>query len=369
MSLRVPYSYLERQFADVEPILDDIRRLARTGDFTLGAAVGDFERRFAALVGARHAVGVNSGTDALTLALQAVGVRAGDEVITAPNSFIATAGAIVAAGARPVFVDVDEHHHIDPALIEAAITPRTRALLPVHLEGSPADMTAIDEIATRRGLAVVEDACQAFTAAIGDRRAGTFGRAAGFSLHPLKPLNVWGDAGVIVTDDDAIADELRLRRNHGLRNRDTVEIFGINSRLDTLQAIVGSHLLDGALAATDRRIANARRLDAGWAGLGDLVKTPPRRRGVRHVYLTYVVEAQERDGLLRHLLDGGVEAKVHYPVPLHLQPVGKLLGYQVGDFPACERQARQILTLPAHQFLTDGEIDAVIERVRRFYGR
>jgi dTDP-4-amino-4,6-dideoxygalactose transaminase len=365
----VPYSYLERQFVEIDPILDDIRALVRSGDYTLGAAVRDFETRFASLVGVRHAIGVNSGTEALTLALQAVGVRPGDEVITAPNTFIATVGAIVAAGAFPVFVDVDDQHSIDPARIEAAITPSTRALLPVHLEGNPADMGAINAIAARRGVVVVEDACQAFTAAIGGHRVGTFGRAAGFSLHPLKPMNVWGDAGMIVTDDDAIADQLRLRRNHGLRDRDTVEIFGVNSRLDTLQAIVGSHLLDGVLAATDRRIVNARRLDAGLADLEGMIRIPRRRPGVRHVYQIYVIEAQDRDGLLRYLVELGIEAKVHYPVPVHLQPAARDLGYKAGDFPECERQAGQILTLPAHQFLSDDEVDLTIAAVRGFYGR
>lgn len=369
MIARVPYSYLERQFADVDAILEDIKALVGTGDFTLGAAVADFEARFARLVGTRHAVGVNSGTEALTLALAGLRVRPGDEVITAPNTFIATVGAIVAAGARPVFVDVNREHNIDPRLIETAITPRTRAILPVHLEGNPADMAAIEAIAERHRLAVVEDACQAFTAAIDGRRVGTFGRAAGFSLHPLKPLNVWGDAGMIVTDDDALADHLRLRRNHGLRDRDTVEIFGVNSRLDTLQAIVGSHLLDGVLAATNRRIAHAGRLDAGLAGLDGDLRVPPRRAGVRHVYQIYVVEARDRDGLLSFLLDCGIEAKVHYPVPLHLQPAARRLGYKLGDFPVCEQQARDILTLPAHQHLTDGEVDWIVEQVRRFYGR
>jgi dTDP-4-amino-4,6-dideoxygalactose transaminase len=230
-------------------------------------------------------------------------------------------------------------------------------------------MAAVGAIAARHRLALVEDACQALTAAIDGRRVGTFGRAAGFSLHPLKPLNVWGDAGMIVTDDDALADHLRLRRNHGLRDRDTVEIFGVNSRLDTLQAIVGSHLLDGVLAATGRRIAHARRLDAGLAALDGDVKVPPRRAGVRHVYQIYVVEARDRDGLLSFLLDRGIEAKVHYPVPVHLQPAARGLGYTLGDFPACEQQARDIITLPAHQHLTDGEVDWIVEQVRRFYGR
>lgn len=370
MGLRVPYSYLERQFAhNADAILADIRELVRAGDYTLGAAVADFESRYARQLGVRHAIGVNSGTEALTLALEAVGVRPGDEVITAPNTFIATVGAIVAAGARPIFVDVNAEHNIDPTLIEAALTPRTRALLPVHLSGNPADMPAVLEIARRRGLPVVEDACQAFGASIDGRFVGAWGDAAGFSLHPLKPLNVWGDGGVIATGSDAMADHLRLRRNHGLRNRDTVEIFGVNSRLDTLQAIVGRHLLDGIMAITDRRIANARRLDRGLAALGGDITIPPRRPGARHVYQTYVVQARDRDALVRFLNERGVEAKIHYPVPVHLQPAAKELGHKPGDFPVCEAQAREIVTLPSHQFLTDEEIDYVIQQVREFYQR
>lgn len=369
MTPRIAYSYLDRQFADVEDILDDLRALVASGDFTLGAALGEFETRFARLVRTRHAIGVGSGTDALTLALRAVGVGPGDEVITAPNTFVATVGAIVAAGARPVFVDVGRDHNLDPTRLDAAITPRTRAVVPVHLEGNPADMPAIGAIAARRGLVIVEDACQALTAAIEGEFVGGFADAGAFSLHPLKPLNVWGDGGVIVTDSDAIADRLRLRRNHGLRGRDTVECWGVNSRLDTLQAVVGLHLLGGVMAATDRRIQNARRLDAGLADLRPFVTIPPRRPGDRHVYQIYVIEARDRDELLRFLVGRGVEAKVHYPVPLHLQPAARGLGYRAGDFPECERQAREILTLPAHQHLEDDEIDFTIEQVHDFYAR
>lgn len=367
--MHVSYSYLERQFADVEAILADVRALVASGDFTLGKALTGFETRFAGVVGARHAIGVNSGTDALALSLQAVGVGPGDDVITAPNTFIATVGAIVAAGARPRFVDVDASHCLDPLRIEAAITSRTRAIVPVHWAGCPADMSAIQDVANRRGLAVVEDACQAFTAAIDGRSVGTFGQTGGFSLHPLKPLNVWGDGGVIVTDSDGLAEHLRLRRNHGLRNRDTVEIWGVNSRLDTLQAVVGGHLLDQARAVTDQRIAHAARLDRGLADLADLVTIPPRRSGVRHVYQIYVVQAKARDELHDWLVARGVEAKVHYPVPLHLQPAARELGYGRGDFPVCETQADEIITLPAHQHLTTAEVDCVIEQVRAFYGR
>jgi dTDP-4-amino-4,6-dideoxygalactose transaminase len=368
--VKVPYSYLDRQFADrADAILADLRELVRTGDYTLGRAVGEFETRYAAVLGARHAIGVNSGTDAITLALEAAGVRPGDEVITAPNTFVATVGAIVAAGARPVFADVGPDYTIDPARAEAACTPRTRALLPVHLTGAPADMPALLEIAARRGLAVVEDACQAFTAALDGRPVGRFGVAAAFSLHPLKPLNVWGDGGMIVTDRDDLAERLRLRRNHGLRDRDTVDCWGVNSRLDTVQAIVGLHLLADIQAVTEQRIANARRLDAGLSPLAPDVTLPPRRPGARHAYLTYVVRARDRDGLVRFLAERGVEAKVHYPVPVHLQPAAKDLGHAPGDFPECERQAREIVTLPAHQHLTAAQLDHVVEQVARFYGR
>jgi dTDP-4-amino-4,6-dideoxygalactose transaminase len=369
MGMRVPFSYLERQFVDIEPILADIRELVRTGDYTLGKVNAEFEARFAGAVGVRHALGVGSGTEALTLALQAVGVRPGDEVITAANTFVATAGAIVAAGARPVFIDVDAQHNLDVDRIEAAITPRTRALMPVHLWGNPADMPAILEIGARRGIAVVEDACQSFSAGIGGKAVGSFGAAAGFSLHPLKPLNVWGDGGVIVTDSDKIAEHLRLRRNHGLRDRDTVEIFGVNSRLDTLQAIVGNHLIGDVIPITDRRIEHARRLDEGLRPLAGHVTIPPRRPGVRHVYQIYAVQATRRDALVKFLIDRGVEAKVHYPVPLHLQPASRALGYKDGDCPRAEAFAREIVTLPAHQHLSVEEIDYVIAQVREFYGR
>jgi len=367
--VRVPFSYLERQFAEVDAIMADVRELVRTGDFTLGAPVREFEARFAKAVGVRHAIGVGSGTEAITLALQGAGVGAGDEVITAPNTFIATLGAIVATGARPVFVDVDAQHTLDATRLEAAITSRTRAIVPVHLWGNPADMPAIVAVAKRHGLAVVEDACQALSAAIDGRAVGSFGIAGAFSLHPLKPLNVWGDGGVIVTDSDVLADHLRLRRNHGLRGRDTVEIFGVNSRLDSLQAIVGSHLIDRVSVITEARIANAGRLDAGLVPLADVVRHAPRRPGFRHVYQIYVIRARRRDELIRHLVERVIEAKVHYPVPLHLQPASRGLGYPRGAFPACEAEAAEIVTLPAHQHLSAAELDYVVEQVRGFYGR
>jgi aminotransferase EvaB len=365
--MHVPYSYLRDQFADSEPILRDIKSLLESTQFTLGPPVAEFEQRFARLCGARHAIGVGTGTDALSLSLKALGVGPGDEVITAANTFIATAGAIVQAGARPVFVDVLDDFNLDPGKIEAAVTPRTRALLPVHYAGQPAKMGPILEIARRRGLPVVEDACQAISAAIDGRLVSSFGVAAGFSLHPLKNLNVWGDGGVIVTNSSELDVTLRLLRNHGLRNRDEVEIFGYNCRLDSLQAIVGNHLIRDTEAITAARIKNALALDAGLAPVAPRVRVPKRRPNERHVFHLYMFEADDRDRLLAWLLEREVEAKVHYPVPLHLQPAGRRLGYKEGDFPEAERQAKRIITLPVHQHLRAEQVRYMIDCVAEFY--
>ncbi len=365
---RIKLSYLDRQFAEVEPYLADIRALVSRGDFTLGEAVRTFEERFAALCGVPHAIGVNSGTDALFLTLRALEIGPGDEVVTSPNTFVATVGAIVQAGARPVFADINASYTIDPDQMEAAITPRTRAVLPVHWAGCPADLAAISDIAQRRGAALVEDAAQAVLASVDGRHVGGWGEAAGFSLHPLKNLNVWGDGGVIVTRSRALDARLRLLRNHGLQGRDEVAVFGYNSRLDSLQALVASRLLGEVEAITARRIENAARLDAGLAPLVGRITLPPRRPNVRQVFHLYIVLAQDRDALLAHLRERGVDAKVHYPVPLHLQPAARVLGYRAGDFPVYEAYCRSALTLPVHQHLSAQELDDIIGLVRDFYG-
>jgi len=367
--VRVPYSYLREQFADSEPILRDIKGLLESTQFTLGPPVAEFEERFARLCGARHAIGVGTGTDALFLSLKALGVGPGDEVITAANTFIATAGAIVQAGARPVFVDVLDDFNLDPGKIEAAITPRTKALLPVHYAGQPAKMKAVMEIASRHRLPVVEDACQAITAAINGTLVSNFGVAAGFSLHPLKNLNVWGDGGVIVTNSQELDRTLRLLRNHGLKNRDEVEIFGYNCRLDTLQAIVGNHLIRDTEAITAVRIKNAFALDAGLVPLVPRGRLPRRLPNERHVFHLYMFEADDRDRLLAFLHEREIEAKVHYPVPLHLQPAGRRLGYKDGDFPIAEKQAKRIITLPVHQHLTRDQVQFMVDSVTAFYRR
>ncbi len=365
---KVRYSYLPQQFADPTEILDELRRFVPTGDFTLGKPVAEFERRFADLIGTKHAIGVGSGTDSLKLSLKAVGVGYGDEVITTANTFIATVGAINETGARPVFVDCDDTFCMNVDQVESAISPRTKALMPVHLTGYMTDMRKLMPIAQKHGLQVVEDACQGILADIAGRRAGTFGAAGGFSLHPLKNLNVWADGGVIVTNDDGIAERLRLLRNHGLANRDEIDILGYNSRLDSVQAIVGNWLIRQVQDITEKRIENASYYDAAFANIPQ-IRIPPRQADCRRVFHIYIVFAQDRDALFEHCLANGVEAKIHYPIPLYLQKGLQHFGYKPGDFPVTDRHAREIISLPCDQHLARDQLDHVIETVRGFYAR
>lgn len=358
----IPFGYLQRQFADIEDYLQDVKAVVQSTDLTLGKALTRFENAFAKHSRLKHVIGVASGTDAIILTLKINGVGPGDEVITAANTFIATAGAIAMTGATPVFVDCEAGYVIDPKKIEAAITEKTKAIMPVHFTGNVADMPSIMDIAQQNNLLVVEDACQSILGAIDDIPVGSWGCAACFSLHPLKNLNVWGDGGLIGTNDDALAEKLRLFRNHGLSDRDTVEFFGHNSRLDTMQAVVGNRLIPNLPTITERRIEIAQKYDAAFSQIPG-IDVPPRREGVRHVFHLYIIETDCRDALQQALLDQGIKVKVHYPVPLHLQPASQKLGYKQGDFPVAERQAERILTLPAHPYLTDEEVDRVIDCV------
>jgi dTDP-4-amino-4,6-dideoxygalactose transaminase len=363
----VRYSYLPQQFADPSAILEALKKFIPTGDFTLGKPLEEFEARFAQLIGTRYAIGVGSGTDAIKLPLKAVGVGHGDEVITAANTFIATVGAIAELGAKPVFIDCDDTFCMNPDLLAAAITPWTRAIVPVHFTGYPAAMDKIMAIAERYNLPVIEDACQGILAAHQGRTVGTWGVAGAYSLHPLKNLNVWGDGGVVVTNDPQMAKQLRLLRNHGMRNRDEIEILGYNSRLDTLQAVVGNHLIGAVPEITEARIANAAIYDAAFAKIPQL-QVPPRPDYQKRVYHLYIVFAERRDELYRYCQDQGIECKVHYPIPLYLQDALQYLGHSVGDFPVTDRHARDIITFPVDQHLTREDLDYVIDCVYRFYG-
>lgn len=341
----------------IEEVLDH-------GNFILGKEVQFFEEVFASYCGVRFAVGVNSGTDALFLSLKALGIGRGDEVITVPNSFIATASVIIAAGAKPIFVDVRNDYNIDPCLIELAITPRTRAIIPVHLTGRPADMAPIMEIAVKHGIHVIEDAAQAVGAKYRNSKVGSLGNTGCFSLHPLKTLNACGDGGVITTNDGEIYERLIRLRNFGLINRDETVMWGYNSRLDSIQAailLVKFKCLD---EWNSKRRSNAK---VYASLLKDVVEIPQELPYEYCVYHTYVVQVEKRTELQKYLQNHGIGTRVHYPIPIHLQPGAQNLGYQRGDFPICEEQSRKIVSLPVHLGMEDDHIRYVSDKIIGFY--
>ncbi len=362
----VPYVNMAAQWAEErEALLPIVERVLAEGHWVGGAEIAEFEAAAARLCGVAHAVALNSGTDALALGMAALGIGSEDEVITPPNSFIASTAAIVQLGARPVFVDVRDDQNIDPERIEAAITDKTKAIMPVHLTGRIADMAPIMEIAERHGLQVVEDAAQSVGSRYDDRTSGSFGRVGCFSTHPLKNLNACGDGGFLTTDDDEIAEAVRAARNHGLVTRETVARFGQVSRMDSLQAAI-LHFRLGRLDDTvRRRRANAalyrERLDP------KRVFIPEDRDREFNTYHTLVIQVDRRDELRAFLQAQGVGTAIHYPVPIHLQPASAGLGYRAGDFPVTARQAGRILTLPINQTLSPDDISYVADRVNEFF--
>ncbi len=363
--MAVRYSYLSQQFENCSDLWNELKDFVATGDFTLGKPLTEFEVNFAELIGTKFAIGVNSGTDAIKIALKALGVKPGDEVITAANTFVATVGAINEIGAIPVFIDVDETFCMNVDLIEAAITSKTTAIVPVHFTGYMVKMDRVMEIAEKYKLIVVEDACQGILAEWRGRKSGTWGHAAAFSLHPLKNLNVWSDGGVIVTNDITLDSHIRLLRNHGLIDRDHVEILGFNSRLDTFQAVVGNWLLPNAVNISDSRISNAKKLDEGLSKISE-ISIPKRPVDMRIVYHLYIVYAERRDELLDYCQKQGVEAKVHYPLPIYKQ---KALGAKNNalTFPETDSQAMKIISFPCDQHLSDLQIHEIIETCKSFY--
>jgi dTDP-4-amino-4,6-dideoxygalactose transaminase len=332
-----------------------------TTAFIQGPDVRAFEAEFAAFCGAGHALGISSGTDALHLALRAVGVGAGDEVITSPHTFTATAEAIVMAGARPVFADIDPHtFNIDPAQIPARITARTKAIMPVHLYGQPADMDPILELARAHGIAVVEDAAQAHGATYKGRRVGTLADAACFSFYPGKNLGAYGDAGGITTDRDDVADRVRMSRDHGRRDKYEHLEVGFGNRLDTLQAAVLRVKLRALPGWNARRAAIAARYSAALPALAPQV--PAWAGPAWHLY---VIRVTNREHVRTVLREAGIHTGVHYPVPLHLQPAYRDLGYGAEAFPVAEAAAREVLSLPLYPELSDADADRVIDALRK----
>ncbi|HUZ81509.1 MAG TPA: DegT/DnrJ/EryC1/StrS family aminotransferase [Gaiellaceae bacterium] len=364
--IEVPYVDLAAQQVPLRSeLLAAVARVLDHGHFILGPEVEAFEEQFAELCGTRFAVGVASGTDALVLALRALDIASGDEVITVPNSFVASAAAIALVGARPVFVDVGDDMNIDPEAIGPAVTPRTRAILPVHLTGRPAAMQRVLEVAARHGLAVVEDCAQAVLAELGGRRVGSFGAVGCFSLHPLKTLGAAGDAGVLTTDDEDLANRFRLLRNIGLATRDDATVWSGNSRLDTLHAAMLLVKLQYLAKWTEARRQNAAAYVEALTGASGL-RLPVEKPGERAVYHTFVLRSEVRNELRTHLRSAGIGTAIHYPVPIHLQSIGHTLGYGPGDFPVAERQATEILSIPVHHNLTAAQREFVVEGIRDF---
>lgn len=361
----VRYSYLKQQFAECEDLWSNLKDFVATGDFTLGKPLAEFESKFANLVDSKFAIGVNSGTDAIKIALKALGVKPGDEVITAANTFVATVGAINEIGAVPIFVDVDESFCMDVNLLERAITSRTKAIVPVHFTGYMSRMDEVMKIAEKYELIVVEDACQSILAEWNGKKAGTWGHAAAFSLHPLKNLNVWSDGGVIVTQDKELDSKLRLLRNHGLIDRDHVVELGFNSRLDTFQAVVGNWLLPQAKEISTKRRQNAQKLDDLLSVIPG-IRIPVRTNGMRLVFHLYVIYAEKRDELLRFCLERGIEAKVHYPIPIYRQvALKKFVG--AASYPVTDYQAENTISFPCDQHLSEDELNEIATVVKAFY--
>jgi dTDP-4-amino-4,6-dideoxygalactose transaminase len=361
-TLPVPFVDLKAQHAPLQATIErTFHEVVSKGDFIMGAAVERFESEYAAYIGSRHAIGVGTGLSAIELALRAYDIGRGDDVITPANTFIATVLAIMAVGARPVFVDMDAATYgIDARAIGAAVTPRTKAIVPVHLYGQPVDLDGVLAVARRHDLIVIEDAAQAHGARYKGRRAGSLGHAAAFSFYPSKNLGALGDGGMITTNDDRAAAKLRLLRNYGQRVKYYHAIPGTNSRLDTLQAAVLSiklpHL-DGWNAA--RR----RHADAYAARLGGHVKTPIASPDVEHIYHLYVIETPDRAALEPRLKARQIQTGIHYPVPAHLQEACAPLGYKAGAFPVTEAAAPRLLSLPMFAELTEEQIDYVADAV------
>lgn len=371
----IPGGFLDLK-AQYLPIQDEIHaainRVLESQHFILGEEVASFEKEIAAFVGVPHAIACASGSDALYLALLASNVGHGDEVITSPFTFVATAGSIARTGARPVFVDIDPlTFNISAEGIANAITPRTRAIIPVHLFGYPADMTAIQKLAADHKLAVIEDAAQAIGCRYHEKQIGSLGTYGCFSFFPSKNLGCAGDGGLVTTQDPALADRLKLLRAHGSRTKYSYEIIGTNSRLDALQAAILRAKLKHLPAWTEGRRANAKRYGELFrrAGLDGSVKLPVAVPGMYHVYNQFTIRAPRRDALRKHLTTAGIPTDVYYPNPLHTQPAFSYLGYGPGDFPEAERASNEVLALPVYAELPPESQELIVEQIAKFYSQ
>jgi dTDP-4-amino-4,6-dideoxygalactose transaminase len=369
----VPLLDLDAQYRPLrDPLLAAVTRVCDSQRFIMGPEIDALESELAAQLGVKHAIAVSSGTDALLLALMALGIRAGDEVVTTTFSFFATAGAIVRVGATPVLVDIDPAtFNIDPVQAAAAITPRTKAIMPVHLFGLGADMDPIMDAANRAGIAVIEDAAQAIGSTYGSRPLGAIGAFGCFSFFPSKNLGAFGDAGLLTTEDAALAERATLLRTHGMKPKYYHHVVGANFRMDALQAAILRVKAPHLAGWTAGRRANAARYRRLFhdAGLDASITLPTEPSGRSHIFNQFVIRTADRDGLKRHLDAQGIGNEIYYPVPFHLQPCFADLGYRPGAFPHAERAALESLAIPVYGELSAGQQETVVSAIGQFVQR
>jgi len=366
--MNVPFLDLKAQYMSIkDEIHTAIENVLEKTAFAGGPFVAEFEQSFAKFCNCKHAVGVGNGTDALWLSLIALGIGREDEVITVPNTFIATAEAISLVGAIPVFVDIDETtHNMNPALLEAAITKKTKAIIPVHLFGQTADMDPIMAIAQQYGLYVIEDACQAHGAEYKGKKAGSMGHTGCFSFYPGKNLGAYGEGGAVVTDDDALAANMKMFRDHGQAQKYFHGMIGWNARLDGIQGAILNVKLKYLPAWNDARRKHAKNYTTGFSSVKEVI-VPQEADYARHIYHIYAIRVKDRDKLMAYLTEKGIACGIHYPVPVHLQDAYRFLKKGRGSFPVAEKCSSQYLSLPMFAELSDEQVGYVVETVREYY--
>ena len=355
------------EFRENSKIISHWKKLIRSTDFTLGKYVLEFEKKFSKYIGSKYVISTNNGTDALILSLKSIGVTKGDEVITVSNTFYASVGAIVACGATPILVDCDERYQIDIKEIEKRINKKTKAIMPVHWGGASPDMFSIMKLAKKNKIHVIEDACMGIGAKIKGKSPGTFGVINAFSMHPLKSLNVMGDGGMVATNDKKIFNWIKKFRNHGMIDRDNIEFWGLNIRLQPLQAIVALEGLKKIDNVIKKRNNNAKKMDNLLSTLSPNVIIPKRPKGFRETFALYMCLVKNRDELIKYLIKNKVEVKIHYPIPLNKQKAAKNLRLNQKNFVNVNEQAKKLITLPIHQYLSKKQIVYMAQKIKNFY--
>ena len=367
--MRVPYNYLPYEFKNNKKIIFEWKKLIKTTDFTLGKKMIEFEEKFSNFIGVKYCIATNNGTDALILSLKSLGIKKGDEIITVSNTFYATVGAIVACDAKPVLVDCDSRYQINCNEIEKKITKKTKVIMPVHWGGASPYMDKIIKIAKKYNLQIVEDACMGIGAKIRKKSPGTFGIVNAFSMHPLKSLNVMGDGGMVATNNKRIYQWIIKYRNHGMLNRDKIDFWGVNMRLQPLQAVVAIEGLKKIRKVIAERNSNAKLMDKLLSPLSPNVNLPTRPKGYIETFALYMCLVKKRDRLLKYLERNKIEAKIHYPIPLNKQKAAKKLGLKQKDFKEANKQAKTIITLPIHQYLSKKQIKYTAQKIKNFYSK